>query len=162
MDHLDPRSITCLCFCASACVTCRILTVVLLFCLHVFCFLSQLTYLRVQGSAAERWRAISSDKAANGRVDVYLTTYETILSEEAFFTEDVLWHTLTIDEGHRLKKETSTLCQALGRVQAPFRLLLTGTPLQNNLHELFALLHFLLPKVRITRPRARSVCSQWV
>jgi SWI/SNF-related matrix-associated actin-dependent regulator of chromatin subfamily A member 5 len=104
-----------------------------------------MSYVRLQGSAAERWRVISSD--TDGTVDVYLTTYETILSEEAFFTEQKLWHTLTIDEGHRLKKEDSTLSLALGRVQAPFRLLLTGTPLQNNLHELFALLHFLLPKV---------------
>jgi len=59
----------------------------------------------------------------------------------------VLWHTVTIDEGHRLKNEASSLCGALGRLQAPFRVLLTGTPLQNNLHELWALLHFLLPKV---------------
>ena len=70
-----------------------------------------------------------------------------MLAEEAFFTEQILWHALVIDEGHRLKNERSALCGALGRVQAPFRLLLTGTPLQNNLHELWALLHFLLPNV---------------
>ena len=55
--------------------------------------------------------------------------------------------TVIIDEGHRLKNETSRLCGALGRVQAPFRILLTGTPLQNSMHELWALLNFLFPDV---------------
>ena len=57
-------------------------------------------------------------------------------TEEAFFTETVLFHTITIDEGHRLKNEKSKLCASLARLKVPFRLLLTGTPLQNNLHEL--------------------------
>jgi SWI/SNF-related matrix-associated actin-dependent regulator of chromatin subfamily A member 5 len=58
-----------------------------------------------------------------------------------------LWHTITIDEGHRLKNEKSKLCESLSRLKVPFRLLLTGTPLQNNLHELWALLNYILPQV---------------
>ena len=50
---------------------------------------------------------------------------ETPYSEEPFFTETFPWHTITIDEGHRLKNENSSLCQALGRIPCPFRLLLT-------------------------------------
>ena len=52
---------------------------------------------------AERRRVLGDPKVAAGGYDVYLTTYETILSEEAFFTEAFLWHTVIIDEGHRLK-----------------------------------------------------------
>ena len=77
--------------------------------------------------------------------DVYLTTYDTLRAEEAFFTEQFLFHTITIDEGHRLKNETSSLCGSLARIVSPFRLLLTGTPLQNNLRELWALLAYVLP-----------------
>jgi SWI/SNF-related matrix-associated actin-dependent regulator of chromatin subfamily A member 5 len=77
--------------------------------------------------------------------DVYLTTYDTLRAEEAFFTEATLFHTITIDEGHRLKNDASSLCASLSRVTVPFRLLLTGTPLQNNLHELWALLNYVLP-----------------
>ena len=45
-------------------------------------------------------------------------------------TQAFLWHTITIDEGHRLKNEAAKLCASLARVKTPFRLLLTGTPLQ--------------------------------
>jgi SWI/SNF-related matrix-associated actin-dependent regulator of chromatin subfamily A member 5 len=83
--------------------------------------------------------------AATGAYDIYLTTYETVLSEEAFFTERFSFHTITIDEGHRLKNESSKLCFSLSRIFTPFRLLLTGTPLQNNLNELWALMHYILP-----------------
>ena len=69
------------------------------------------------------------------------------MSEEAFFTESLVFHTITIDEGHRLKNENSMLCKSLGRLSAPFRLLLTGTPLQNNLHELWALLNYIIPGI---------------
>ena len=47
----------------------------------------------------------------------------------------------------RLKNESSSLCTALSRINVPFRILLTGTPLQNNLHELWALLNYILPQV---------------
>eukprot|EP01052_Picozoa_sp_SAG31_P010737 SAG31_NODE_596_length_13674_cov_3.806409_11_plen_990_part_00 len=78
---------------------------------------------------------------------MYLTTYDMILSEEAFFTETFLFHTITIDEGHRLKNENSSLSAALSRISCPFRLLLTGTPIQNSMHELSALLHYIVPDV---------------
>ena len=66
---------------------------------------------------------------------MYLTTYDMILSEEAFFTETFLFHTITIDEGHRLKNENSSLSAALSRISCPFRLLLTGTPIQNSMQD---------------------------
>jgi SNF2 family DNA or RNA helicase len=130
-------------------------------------FTPGLTVAKVQGSRGERDRILDMPAVTGGEYDVYLTTYETVLSEEAFFTESFLFHTITIDEGHRLKNEQGQLSAALARITVPFRLLLTGTPLQNNLNELWALMHYILPetldgcKVRILRfifgPAVRDV-----
>ena len=110
-------------------------------------FTPELSFIRMHGSQGERDRLLGMDKVMSGSYDVYLTTYETVLSEEAFFSETFLFHTITIDEGHRLKNKASKLCFSLARIVTPFRLLLTGTPLQNNLEELWALMHFILPDV---------------
>jgi SWI/SNF-related matrix-associated actin-dependent regulator of chromatin subfamily A member 5 len=53
---------------------------------------------------------------------------------------------MIVDEAHRLKNEHSQLSEVLRTLSSKYRLLLTGTPLQNNLHELWALLNFLLPE----------------
>eukprot|EP00966_Prymnesium_polylepis_P070472 1637622-Prymnesium_polylepis.1 len=66
----------------------------------------------------------------------------------------LLFHTITIDEGHRLKNEASSFAESLGRIAVPFRLLLTGTPLQNNLQELWALLSYILPGGVLTKGKA--------
>ena len=52
-----------------------------------------------------------------------------------------------IDEAHRIKNENSALSVAVRQISTRYRLLITGTPLQNNLHELWALLNFLMPTV---------------
>lgn len=54
---------------------------------------------------------------------------------------------MVIDEAHRIKNEKSKLSEIVREFRTANRLLLTGTPLQNNLHELWALLNFLLPDV---------------
>lgn len=58
-----------------------------------------------------------------------------------------MWTTVIVDEGHRLKNEKSQLSEKLRIVPTLCRVILTGTPLQNNLRELWALLHFLAPEV---------------
>jgi chromodomain-helicase-DNA-binding protein 4 len=58
----------------------------------------------------------------------------------------VHWAGLVVDEGQRLKNEQSLLYGALKAMKVPFRLLLTGTPLQNNKRELFNLIQFIDPK----------------
>ncbi|XP_057427568.1 chromatin structure-remodeling complex protein SYD-like isoform X2 [Lotus japonicus] len=58
-----------------------------------------------------------------------------------------LWHYVIIDEGHRIKNASFKLNAELKHYQSSHRLLLTGTPLQNSLEELWALLNFLLPNI---------------
>eukprot|EP00798_Chlamydomonas_sp_ICE-L_P018352 gene18352-24817_t len=57
------------------------------------------------------------------------------------------WRYIIIDEAHRIKNENSLLSKTVRLYKTNYRLLITGTPLQNNLHELWALLNFLLPEV---------------
>jgi len=108
-------------------------------------FTPGLTSIKVHGNMAERDRILSMPAVLRGEFDIYLTTYEMIISEESFFTETFLFHTIIIDEGHRIKNDSGKLTASLARISAPFRLLLTGTPLQNSLDELWALMHYLLP-----------------
>lgn len=108
-------------------------------------FTPGLTSIKVHGSVQERDRILSMPEVQSGEYDIYLTTYEMITTVEAFFTESFLFHTMTIDEGHRIKNDAGKLSASLARISAPFRLLLTGTPLQNNLNELWSLMYFILP-----------------
>ena len=64
-----------------------------------------------------------------------------------YYLAAVHWRYLVLDEGHRIKNEKTALYDRLRLVKAQRKLLLTGTPLQNNLHELWALLHFLHPEL---------------
>ena len=57
------------------------------------------------------------------------------------------WKYLIIDEAHRIKNENARFSQTVRLLHTQERLLITGTPLQNNLHELWALLNFLLPDI---------------
>ena len=75
-----------------------------------------------------------------------VTSYEMILREKSVFKK-FNWQYMVIDEAHRIKNEESKLSLVIREMKSANRLLLTGTPLQNNLHELWALLNFLLPEV---------------
>ncbi|KAH8062719.1 helicase [Aureococcus anophagefferens] len=76
--------------------------------------------------------------------DVCVTTYEVAKRARA---EKLSWRFVIIDEAHRIKNEASLFARTARSLRAERRLLVTGTPLQNNLHELWALLNFLLPDV---------------
>ena len=75
-----------------------------------------------------------------------VTSYEMVLIEKSVFKK-FNWKYMVIDEAHRIKNEESKLSLVIREIKTANRLLLTGTPLQNNLHELWALLNFLLPEV---------------
>ncbi|CEL58210.1 ATP-dependent helicase STH1/SNF2 [Rhizoctonia solani AG-1 IB] len=78
---------------------------------------------------------------------VLLTTFEYIIKDRPFLSK-IKWVHMIIDEGHRMKNTQSRLSQTLNQFYSSrYRLILTGTPLQNNLPELWALLNFALPKI---------------
>ena len=81
-----------------------------------------------------------------GEWDVCITSYEMCIREKAVLKK-FNWRYMVIDEAHRIKNEKSKLSEILREFKTTNRLLITGTPLQNNLHELWALLNFLLPDV---------------
>ncbi|XP_060082596.1 probable global transcription activator SNF2L2 isoform X1 [Ylistrum balloti] len=82
-----------------------------------------------------------------GKFNVLLTTYEYIIKDKSVLAK-LRWKYMIIDEGHRMKNHHCKLTQVLNtHYCAPHRLLLTGTPLQNKLPELWALLNFLLPSI---------------
>lgn len=58
----------------------------------------------------------------------------------------ISWAVLIVDEAHRLKNDDSLLYRTLINFDTNHRLLVTGTPLQNSLKELWALLHFIMPE----------------
>ncbi|KAK9733500.1 hypothetical protein RND81_04G071300 [Saponaria officinalis] len=75
---------------------------------------------------------------------VLLTTYEMVLADSSHLRA-IPWEVLIVDEGHRLKNSSSKLFSLLNSFSFQHRVLLTGTPLQNNLGELYNLLNFLQP-----------------
>lgn len=86
----------------------------------------------------------SSSRNADLKCHVLITSYETATTEIKIF-QGIAWQGLVVDEGQRLKNDQSLLYKNLSSVRAPFKILMTGTPLQNNIKELFNLLEFLEP-----------------
>ncbi|KAF2403777.1 hypothetical protein EJ06DRAFT_527376 [Trichodelitschia bisporula] len=81
------------------------------------------------------------------RCHVVVTSYEAIADDSAqHFFRKVPWQALIADEGQRLKNDQAIAYTKLKQLKIPFRMLLTGTPLQNNTRELFNLLQFLDPE----------------
>lgn len=82
-----------------------------------------------------------------GNFQVLLTTYEYIIKDRPVLSK-IKWIHMIIDEGHRMKNSQSKLSATLTQYYSTrYRLILTGTPLQNNLPELWALLNFVLPTI---------------
>ncbi|KAF4974694.1 hypothetical protein FZEAL_8431 [Fusarium zealandicum] len=77
---------------------------------------------------------------------VVCTSYEMVLRDQHNLSK-IQWEFIIIDEGHRMKNAEAKLFQQLRQFSSATRLLITGTPLQNNLKELWSLLHFLLPNI---------------
>lgn len=105
----------------------------------------EVNVLVLQGAKEERHNLIN-ERLVDEKFDVCITSYEMILREKAHLKK-FAWEYIIIDEAHRIKNEESSLAQIIRVFNSRNRLLITGTPLQNNLHELWALLNFLLPDV---------------
>ena len=101
-----------------------------------------LTSMKFHGTQEER----EQQKLQLGLKDVTVTTYEMVIREKSALKK-VKWKYLYIDEAHRIKNEHSLLSTVVRTFSTEHRLLITGTPLQNSLHELWALLNFLVPSM---------------
>ncbi|RAH44142.1 uncharacterized protein BO95DRAFT_185972 [Aspergillus brunneoviolaceus CBS 621.78] len=107
--------------------------------------LSVMPYYAGQAERAEIRETIEDNRDS---INVVITTYTIAKGKvDAHFLRNMDFCVCVYDEGHMLKSSTSVLYEKLIRIPARFRLLLTGTPLQNNLQELASLLGFILPKV---------------
>eukprot|EP01128_Nolandella_sp_AFSM9_P007288 TRINITY_DN3948_c0_g1_i1.p1 TRINITY_DN3948_c0_g1~~TRINITY_DN3948_c0_g1_i1.p1 ORF type:complete len:811 (-),score=128.48 TRINITY_DN3948_c0_g1_i1:318-2750(-) len=100
----------------------------------------------LQKDFLKRYRRSQTKKKALKKVPVLVTSYEVAIRDSSFL-QQVKWRYLVVDEAHRLKNFECLLIRELRQLHTDNRLLLTGTPLQNNLTELWSLLNFILPDV---------------
>lgn len=97
------------------------------------------------GGKDQRSKLFSQEVCAM-KFNVLVTTYEFIMYDRAKLSK-IDWKYIVIDEAQRMKDRESVLARDLDRYRCQRRLLLTGTPLQNDLKELWSLLNLLLPEV---------------
>ncbi|XP_056168655.1 ISWI chromatin-remodeling complex ATPase CHR11 isoform X1 [Syzygium oleosum] len=108
-------------------------------------FCPVLRAVKFLGNPEER-RYIREDLLVAGKFDVCVTSFEMAIKEKSALRR-FSWRYIIIDEAHRIKNENSLLSKTMRLYNTNYRLLITGTPLQNNLHELWSLLNFLLPEI---------------
>uniref|UniRef100_A0A6N2KIW4 CHD3-type chromatin-remodeling factor PICKLE n=1 Tax=Salix viminalis TaxID=40686 RepID=A0A6N2KIW4_SALVM len=87
-------------------------------------------------------QVVTERKQDRIKFDVLLTSYE-MINLDTTSLKPINWECMIVDEGHRLKNKDSKLFISMKQYYSNHRVLLTGTPLQNNLDELFMLMHFL-------------------
>lgn len=88
------------------------------------------------------------DQSTHMKAHVVIMSYDSAQDPQTrILFKSVNWQGLVVDEGQRLKNDQNLLYVALRAMKIPFRLLLTGTPLQNNKRELFNLIQFIDDKV---------------
>ena len=104
------------------------------------------TVIVYKGTPAQR-KGLFKAEVREGHFNILLTTYEYIIKDKASLRK-IQWQYAIVDEGHRMKNAQSKFAVTLGtQYVTRNRILLTGTPLQNSLPELWALLNFLLPTI---------------
>ncbi|KAK7531920.1 P-loop containing nucleoside triphosphate hydrolase protein [Phyllosticta citricarpa] len=108
-----------------------------------------INYVVYNGNEASRKIIREYELLVDGNVKrtkfhVLLTTYEFVLADSTFLSQ-IKWQFMAVDEAHRLKNRESQLYAKLMDFGAPSRLLITGTPMQNTLGELSALMDFIMP-----------------
>ncbi|KAI3764429.1 hypothetical protein L2E82_14437 [Cichorium intybus] len=110
------------------------------------------------GNKDQRSKLFSQEVCAM-KFNVLVTTYEFIMFDRAKLAR-VDWKYIIIDEAQRMKDRESVLARDLDKYRCQRRLLLTGTPLQNDLKELWSLLNLLLPEVFDNRKAFHDWFSQ--
>ncbi|KAG2213535.1 hypothetical protein INT47_009209 [Mucor saturninus] len=113
-------------------------------------FAPTINVLLYHGTKEERQhminRKMQKKKETEMEFPVIVTSYEIVMNDRKFL-QRYNWKYIVVDEGHRLKNMNCRLIKELKTYSSANRLLLTGTPLQNNLAELWSLLNFLLPDI---------------
>ncbi|XP_069045174.1 lymphoid-specific helicase isoform X2 [Lepisosteus oculatus] len=112
-------------------------------------FTPEITVLLYHGEQKARRELIKKIHRHHGSLQMHpvvITSYEIAMRDRRFL-QHCYWKYLIVDEGHRIKNMNCRLVQELKMFHSENKLLLTGTPLQNNLAELWSLLNFLLPDV---------------
>ncbi|KAF3708520.1 Lymphoid-specific helicase [Channa argus] len=112
-------------------------------------FTPDMSVLLYHGPQAERAKLLKQIRRPQGPLSmcpVVVTSFEISMIDRKFL-QRFQWKYLIVDEGHRIKNLNCRLVRELKTLPTDNKLLLTGTPLQNNLAELWSLLNFLLPEV---------------
>ncbi|NXE60027.1 HELLS helicase, partial [Calcarius ornatus] len=112
-------------------------------------FTPEIPLLLYHGAQQERRKLVRKIRSRQGSLQIYpvvITSFEIAMRDRSAL-QNCYWKYLIVDEGHRIKNMNCRLIRELKRFNADNKLLLTGTPLQNNLAELWSLLNFLLPDV---------------
>jgi ATP-dependent DNA helicase len=110
-----------------------------------------LPVIRYHGPGPERERMLRTSLNPKNKKQpdfpAIITSYEVAIKDEKKLNKIGEFTYLVVDEGQRLKNHRCTLIQSLKRIRAANRLLLSGTPIQNNLDELWSLLNFVNPAI---------------
>uniref|UniRef100_A0A3Q2CGF8 Helicase, lymphoid specific n=1 Tax=Cyprinodon variegatus TaxID=28743 RepID=A0A3Q2CGF8_CYPVA len=112
-------------------------------------FTPEVSVMLYHGTPPERAKLLKQIRTSQGPLNMFpvvITSFEISMIDRTFL-QKCNWKYLIVDEGHRIKNLNCRLVRELKRLPTDNKLLLTGTPLQNNLAELWSLLNFLLPEV---------------
>jgi SWI/SNF-related matrix-associated actin-dependent regulator of chromatin subfamily A member 5 len=105
--------------------------------------------LHINGNSAESDAQLIQHLPDLSQYDIIVTTYEMCKKMTNLWSRQH-FHLLVLDEGHKIKNAHSQTSIAVRKIHCENRLLLTGTPLANNLVELYSLLAFLVPDIFTT------------
>ena len=114
-------------------------------------WLPECNVCRYHGNAQDRaalWSGpLNAKKKRNDDFPIIVTSYEISIKDARKLSKLGEYTFMVVDEGHRLKNHRCTLLQSLKSIPSSNRLLLSGTPIQNNLDELWSLLNFVNPQI---------------
>ena len=115
-------------------------------------FVPEIKVLPYWGSAKDRkvlrkfWDRKHITYTRDSPFHVLVTSYQLVVMDTPYF-QKVKWQYMVLDEAQAIKSSQSTRWKSLLGFHCRNRLLLTGTPIQNNMQELWALLHFIMPSL---------------
>jgi DNA helicase INO80 len=113
-------------------------------------FVPSIKVLPYWGSAKDRkvlrkfWDRKHITYTRDSEFHVLVTSYQLVVHDSQYF-QKVKWQYMILDEAQAIKSSNSSRWKVLLGFHCRNRLLLTGTPIQNNMQELWALLHFIMP-----------------